>query len=133
MTPSSTFTTTTTLIGNEGISRDVVLVDFPFASGTARKLRPAVVVQNDTDNRRLATTIFAPVTTNVRHQNEPTQVSIDPATPDGAKTGLLKASSVKCENLATVETQLIRRKIGTATAGTMAQLELALKAALALR
>ncbi len=46
---------------------EAVLVDFPFTSGTGRKLRPAVVVQNDTNNRRLGTTILALITSNVRN------------------------------------------------------------------
>lgn len=109
---------------------DVVLVDFPFASGAAQKLRPAVVVQNDSYNRRLATTILAPITSNTRHSSEATQVAVDPATADGMQTGLLKSSAIKCENLATVESQLVRRKIGSLTTPLMSQLETALKAAL---
>ena len=49
---------------------DVVLVDFLFASGTGSKPRPAVVVQNDTNIRRLATTVFAPITTVLRHESQ---------------------------------------------------------------
>jgi len=111
---------------------EVVLVDFPFSSGAAQKLRPAVVVQNDSNNRRLATTIFAPITSNTRYQNEPTQISVDPTTPDGSSTGLLKPSAIKCENLATVEMRLVRRKIGIVPPGLLAQLETALKVSLAL-
>ena len=111
---------------------DVVLVDFPFASGVASKLRPAIVVQNDLNNRRLSTTIIAPITSKLRHQNEPTQVPIDPTSPDGRQTGLLTASAIKCENIATVENRLIRRKIGSAPADLLVQLEAALKAALAI-
>ena len=112
---------------------DVVLVDFPFASGRGQKLRPAVVVQNDANNRRLATTILAPITSNTRFQNEPTQIAVDPGTPDGSSTGLLKASAIKCENLATVETRLVRRKIGILPSILLGQLETALKASLAIR
>ena len=36
---------------------DVVLVAFPFAAGGAAKLRPALIVQNDGDNQRLANTM----------------------------------------------------------------------------
>jgi len=111
---------------------DVVLVDFPFASGSGQKLRPAVVVQNDANNRRLATTIFAPITSNTRYQNEPTQIAIDPNTPDGSPTGLLKPSAIKCENLATVETRLVHRKIGVLPPILLSQLETAIKASLAL-
>jgi mRNA-degrading endonuclease toxin of MazEF toxin-antitoxin module len=35
---------------------DVVLVDYPFTAGGA-KVRPALVVQNDRDNARMANTV----------------------------------------------------------------------------
>ena len=109
---------------------DVVLVDFPFASGSGQKLRPAVVIQSDPYNRRLATTILAPITSNTRHTREATQVAVDPATPDGSPTGLLKPSAIKCENLATVEGRLVRRKIGALGPTLTAELDLALRSAL---
>ncbi len=111
---------------------DVVLVDFPFASGVATKLRPAVVVQCDAFNSRLATTILAPITSNTRHLGEPSQVSIDPSTADGSMTGLLRPSAVKSENLATVETRLVRRRIGELSPALTAQLNRAIKVSLAL-
>jgi mRNA interferase MazF len=117
------------MIVNRG---DVVLVDFPFSSGTAQKLRPAVVVQNDSNNRRLDSTILAPITSNTRYNAEPTQVLIDPNSSEGASTGLLRLSVVKSENLATVEMKLIRRKIGTLSQQTLNQLNSALKESLAL-
>jgi len=111
---------------------DVVLVDFPFASGAGQKLRPAVVVQSDLYNRRLATTILAPVTSNTRHAQEASQVTVEPTTADGALTGLLRPSAIKCENLATVETQLIRRKVGVLAPTLTDQLNAALKTSLSL-
>jgi mRNA interferase MazF len=41
---------------------DVVMVDFPFGEGRGSKLRPAVVIQCDADNRRLGTLIVAMIT-----------------------------------------------------------------------
>ena len=38
---------------------DVVLVDFPFTSGSVSKKRPALVVQCDRNNGRLQDTIVA--------------------------------------------------------------------------
>jgi mRNA interferase MazF len=111
---------------------DVVLVDFPFSSGAALKLRPAVVVQNDKNNRRLSSTILAPITSNTRYSAEATQVLIDPRTQEGASSGLLKLSAIKAENLATVELKLIRRKIGVLSKQSLTSLELALKESLAL-
>ena len=32
---------------------DIVLLDYPYLSGGGEKMRPALVVQNDRDNRRL--------------------------------------------------------------------------------
>ncbi len=45
---------------------DVVLMDYPYAVGTGLKVRPALVVQNDRDNGRLATTIIVQITGNTR-------------------------------------------------------------------
>ncbi len=109
---------------------DIVLVEFPFASGTTAKLRPAVVVQSNVNNRRLQTVIFVPITSNTRYSGESTQVLIDSSTPEGKQSGLLKASSIKCENIATVEAKLIHRKIGTLHVKLMQQLNTALLAAL---
>lgn len=40
----------------------VVLVRFQFSSGTDAKVRPALIVQADRNNRRLTTTILAMIT-----------------------------------------------------------------------
>jgi mRNA interferase MazF len=111
---------------------DVVLVDFPFSSGVGFKLRPAIVVQNDANNRRLQSTILVPITSNTRYQGEATQIALDPAAAEVKPTGLLRPSAVKCENIATVETRLVRRKIGELPASLVAQLDVALKAAIGL-
>lgn len=50
---------------------DIVLVDFPYASHRASKLRPAVVVQNDVDNLRLRNTIVAQITTRLHPVTQP--------------------------------------------------------------
>jgi mRNA interferase MazF len=84
------------------ISRgDVVVVDVPFTDQPGSKLRPMLVVQNDHNNARMANTILAVVTTNTARRQEPTQVVIDPATPDGKQSGLFALSVVSCENLLT--------------------------------
>ena len=38
---------------------DVVIVPFPFQDKPGEKIRPAVVVQSDAENRRLANTVLA--------------------------------------------------------------------------
>jgi mRNA interferase MazF len=111
---------------------DVVLVAFPFAAGGAAKLRPALIVQNDGDNQRLANTIVAMITGQTRRALEPTQVYINRATPDGVLSGLQKSSVVNCANLFTVEQQRVRRTVGRLPAPLMEQVDSCLRAALAL-
>ena len=73
---------------------DVVLVHFPFASGRGAKVRPALVVQSDHNNASMANTIVVQITTNLHRMGEPTQILVDPATPDGRPSGLVSQSAV---------------------------------------
>jgi mRNA interferase MazF len=111
---------------------DVVLADFPFQDIPGSKVRPAVVVQNDSDNQALANTILAMITGNLSEAARPTNVLIDPATNDGAGSGLRGPSLIKCCNLATVRKQRILQVIGHLSDAISKQLTAALKAALEL-
>ena len=112
--------------------RDVVLVVFPYPSGTGNKVRPALVIQNDLDNGRLLNTIVVQITSVTRRAREMTQVLVDIATPEGTQTGLLFDSVVNCANVATVDKSLVLRKLGEMPDVLMRQVELAIDAALAL-
>src|SRR5437870_10036568 len=81
---------------------DIVIVPFPFQDRLGEKIRPAVVVQSDAENRRLANTILAMITGNLDDAGQPTAVLVDPTTPAGAGSGLTGPSLIKCYNLATV-------------------------------
>jgi mRNA interferase MazF len=109
---------------------DIVLVRFPFSSGAGGKLRPALVVQNDRNNSRLANVILAAITTRTHHSGEPTQLLVDPASTEGQSTGLKHISCVSCENLATVEQRLIVRCLGHFSATLMRQVDECLTASL---
>lgn len=109
---------------------DVVLLDFPFPSGRGAKRRPALVVQNDTDNARLLNTIVAQITSVTHRAHEPTQVFIDLATEEGQQSGLLHDSVVNCVNLYTVEQSCILRHLGSLPDALMQQVDDALEAAL---
>ncbi len=112
---------------------DVIVVAFPFVSGGGGKNRPALVVQCDRNNQRLQNTIVAMITGNIRlATTEPTQMLIDPATPEGSSSGLAYPSAVKCENLYTVSQGDILRKLGTIPSSLMARVDACLKEALGL-
>jgi mRNA interferase MazF len=108
---------------------DVVLVDFPFSSGSGGKLRPALVVQNDKDNARLLNTIVAMITTHTGHAGEPTQLLVDVSTPEGRVSGLHHQSVVKCSMLFTLEQRLVNQRIGGLPVSLMARIDDCLKTA----
>jgi mRNA interferase MazF len=109
---------------------DIVVVSFPFSSGAGAKARPALVIQCDVNNRRLTNIIVAAITTTTHRSGEPTQLLIEVATPTGQQSGLVHDSVVTCENLATIEQRLIRRKLGTLPTATMTSVSDCLKASL---
>lgn len=111
---------------------DLVIVPFPFQDKPGEKIRPAVVVQSDAENQRLANTILAMITGNLDDAGQATTVLVDPRTPDGAGSGLNGPSLVKCYNLATVRQRRVLQVIGRLSNAVMQQINLALKAALAL-
>ena len=117
------------------ISRgDVILVDFPFSTGGGSKVRPAVVVQNDRDNRRLTNTVVAMITSHTgRAKSEATQMLIEVATSDGRQTGLFMDSAVNCANLFTIHQNKVVNVIGKFSAPLLAQVDTCLKAALDLK
>jgi mRNA interferase MazF len=111
---------------------DVVLAWYPFASGSGGKRRPCVVVQNDEDNKKIANTILAQVTSTLTRLGDKSHFLIEVATPDGKQTGLLHDSLVSCNNLATIEQRLVDRVIGKLSPAYVQKLNACLKAALEL-
>ncbi|MSR59464.1 MAG: type II toxin-antitoxin system PemK/MazF family toxin [Planctomycetaceae bacterium] len=112
---------------------DVVLVNYPFASGTGNKVRPALVIQCDRNNGRLENTIIAQITSRTRlARSEPTQILIEDASAAGKQAGLLNDSALSCEKLYKIRQDTIIRKIGTLPPDFKAQVEACLKASLEL-
>jgi mRNA interferase MazF len=109
---------------------DVVIVDFPYVTGLGSKLRPALVVQNDTDNQRLGNSIVVMISGNLRHANQPTHLLVDPATAEGASSGLHGPSVVKCINVHTIPQQNVLRTVGHFSTNLMRQINDCLKAVL---
>jgi mRNA-degrading endonuclease toxin of MazEF toxin-antitoxin module len=111
---------------------DVVIADFPFVGGGSKK-RPAIVVQSDTLNAKLANTVLVMVTGNTKLVGkEATHFLIDPATAEGASSGLTFASAVKCHNLMTVPQTDIIHTLGHLSDVLKLKLADGLKAALEL-
>jgi mRNA interferase MazF len=108
---------------------DVVLVDYPFTAGGA-KVRPALVVQNDRDNARMANTVVAQISGNTARVSEATQHLIELAADPGC--GLTRDLALIATNLLTMRQSDILRVLGTLSAETMAQIDECLRVALGL-
>lgn len=108
---------------------DVVLVDYPFSDRTGSKVRPALVVQANTLNRRITDTILAAISRST-HRPSNEQVFIDVSTPDGGRTGLRQNSMIQCANLLTYDQRLILTKIGELAPDLTQQIAASLKIAL---
>jgi len=111
---------------------NIVLIDFPFAGGGPSKVRPALVVQNDRDNRRLQNTIVAMITSRAsRSHAESTQVFVERST-HSTTTGLRVDSVVNCINVFTLERSKVLRKLGDLPPELLRDVDQALRVAFGL-
>jgi mRNA interferase MazF len=109
---------------------DVVMAWFPFASGRGGKRRPCLIVQNDLDNQKLANTVIAQITSNVLRRGDKSHFFIELSSPEGQQSGLLHDSLVSCNNIATIEQNLIDKIIGSLPSATMRKIDDCLRATL---
>jgi mRNA-degrading endonuclease toxin of MazEF toxin-antitoxin module len=102
-------------------------VDWPFSDRTGSKVRPAVVVQADILNGRIADTILVLVSRTQRAVGL-TEVLIDPAVD--TQSGLRYPSVASCSNLLTIDQTLIAQVLGHLSAATLQLIDDRLKTAL---
>jgi len=76
--------------------------------------------------------VIVEITSNLTHVAKPHQVLIDISTTDGAASGLLVNSAVRCERLHTIQQGSVIRVIGTLSTSLMPGIDASLKAALAI-
>ena len=112
---------------------DVVLVQVPFVGSSGAKIRPALIVQSNPLHSLIRETIIAAISSNLSNAHQPHQLLIDISTPDGAASGLLMNSAVRCERLHTVPQTDVQRVVGQLSASLMAQIDTCLKAALGIK
>ncbi len=109
---------------------DFALVYFPHSDLRMVKLRPVLVVQAENLNTGLPQVIVAMVSSNMSRAGHASRVTLllkDPAT---SETGQKSDSVIMTDNLATIELQLIERRIGRTP--RMEAVDLALRNTLAL-
>jgi mRNA-degrading endonuclease toxin of MazEF toxin-antitoxin module len=111
---------------------DVILCKFPHASASASKLRPALVIQSDYYNQRIANLLVAGFTSNLTNVRDLSHVLVEMSTQDGRQSGLSQDSLVSCINLAVIPPRNVQWKVGELSSALMSKVDSSLKFALAL-
>ena len=100
----------------------------PAPGREIKKVRPALIIQNDISNRYSQTTIVAAITSRVNTPPYPNEAIIPPS----AATGLQVLSAVRLDQLRTIDRQRLMKRLGKAAAATIQAVDLAIKASLQL-
>ena len=88
--------------------RDLVLLQYPFSDLKSSKLRPALIVSNDSFNKKSSDCIMVPLTTVIK--DEPYSIMIDKQDLSSGK--LLKLSRIRVDKIFSIDKGLISMKIG---------------------
>jgi len=100
----------------------------PTVGYEIRKTRPGLVIQNDVGNRYSPLTIVAAITSTVSAVLYPVEVVLDPTTTNGLEV----RSSIRLDQIRTVDRQRLIRRLGIVDSATMAKVDKALKISLGL-
>ena len=108
----------------------VVLVPFPFDDLSGSKVRPAVCLTGAVGTHRHVVLAF--ITSTVPPKLEPTDLLLDPGSPDFARTGLRVRSALRLHRMVTVSATIIQRQLGVLTPNLQAQVQQRLRTLFAL-
>ena len=88
--------------------RDLVLLPYPFSDLKTTKVRPAIVISNNTYNNQSEDTILVPLTTNLNLRKHAIALTTDKL----EKGYLIKESKIKVDRILSVKQDLVRKIIG---------------------
>ena len=92
----------------EAKQKEIVLLPYPFSNLEGKKVRPAIIVSNNSFNAKSSDCIMVPLTTVIK--KEPYSFTID--NPDLHSGMLIAESRVRADKIFCVEKKLIIKKIG---------------------
>jgi mRNA interferase MazF len=95
---------------------DVVLVPFPFADLTGRKMRPAVIVSGDPQGMELILAFITSVLSNRSPRGA--EVELLQSNPEFRGSGLKVDSLIRLDKLVTLSSNVISRRLGATGAST---------------
>ena len=88
--------------------RDIFLVPFPFSDLSGKKVRPVLIVSNDTYNSKSADVLVCGLTTNLKPT--PYSIVIDITDVEEADT-LRHKSKIKIDTVASIEKSILIKRI----------------------
>jgi len=100
--------------------KDLVLLPHPFSDQEGKKVRPAIVVSNESFNKRCQDYVMVPLTTVVR--DGPYSILI--GQEDLVQGNLLKKSRVRVDKIFTIRKNLVITKIGAINDKTFGKIRL---------
>ena len=107
---------------------EIYLVSFDPALGhEIKKTRPALVLQNDVGNEFSLTTIVAAITSKVSLRPYPVEV-----VPDPGRSGLEARSTVRLDQIRTIDRGRLIKRLGTVDSEEMGKIERAIQISLGL-
>jgi mRNA interferase MazF len=107
---------------------EVYLVNFdPTVGSEIKKMRPAVILQNNVGNKHSSVTIVAAISSQFGEHRYPTEVLVEPR--DG---GLPKKCVVLLNQVRTIDMQRLGKKLGVLKSVTMTRVDRALEISLGL-
>jgi mRNA interferase MazF len=95
------------------------------------KIRPAIVVSKDLNNKRLDDVIIVPCSSNLDHRYEPTQYLL--AGSELTESGIRVPSVVRCEAVMVMHKSMVMKKVGKLSTRTLMKVDNGLKEALGLK
>lgn len=111
---------------------DVVLVEFPFTDMRGSKYRPAVIVSTATVHKGSEDFTLLFISSEIPEDLESYEIAFPATHPDFKLSGLKKNSVFKAHKLATIQRDLVRRKLGLLGKKIRVELETALRSAVSL-
>lgn len=107
---------------------DIYLVNFdPTLGAEIKKMRPALVIQNDIGNQYSPITIVAAIASKLSEPSYPTEVVMEPA-----ESGLSLRSAVLLNQIRSVDRQRLGKRLGRAGPKTMHRVDKAIQISLGL-
>lgn len=88
--------------------KEIVLLPYPFTNLEGTKVRPAIVISNNSFNRKSDDCIMVPLTTVIK--DEPYSILINQEDLSNGK--LIRPSRIRMDKIFTVEKRLVIMRIG---------------------